>query len=156
MMMLCSKQTHLIVLSALLTLVYTALFNNGHFAIRIPKTHSTHLLACDSLQLKTRSSHDISFLAKGFIKDVFRGRALSPRMTKGTSFPLPPKLAGFLKVDSDSSKKWYKAEPKNVPPPLCLPLAPMSIKTNLLLESATTCNTIKKIVCNCKTVIQLL
>jgi len=63
------------------------------------------LLACDSLQLKTFSSHDINFLVKGFIKNVFRGYALSPRMTKDISVPLPTKLAGFGRVDSRSSKK---------------------------------------------------
>jgi hypothetical protein len=36
---------------------------------------------------------------------VFRGQASSPRMTKGISVPLPPKIGVFFKVDSESSKK---------------------------------------------------
>jgi len=64
MMVLCSKQVHLTALSGLLTCVSIALFNNRHFVVRIPKARSTHRLARDSLQLKTCSSHDISFLAK--------------------------------------------------------------------------------------------
>ena len=73
MMMLCNKQIHLTVISALLTSVSIALFNNRYFAVRIPKAHSTHLLARDNLQLKTCSLHNKSFLAKGFIRYVFRG-----------------------------------------------------------------------------------
>jgi len=40
--------------------------------------------------------------------------------TKGIYLPLPLKLAGFGKVDSESSKKLYKVEAENVPS-LCLP-----------------------------------
>jgi len=100
-----SKQTNLTVFSALLKFVSIALFNNRHFVIKITKAHSTHLVASDSLQLKTRSTHDKYFLAKSFIKYVFRGYVSSPRMTKGISVPLPSKIAGFAKVDSKSSKK---------------------------------------------------
>ena len=64
MMMLCSTQIHLTNLSVLLMFVSIALFHNHHFAVRIPNAYSTHLLAHDGLQLKTRSSYDISFLAK--------------------------------------------------------------------------------------------
>jgi hypothetical protein len=105
MMMLRSKQLHLTILSVLLTFVSIALFNSGHFAVRITKTHSTHHFARDCLQLKTRSSRDKSFLAKGFVRYVFSGWASSPRMPKGVCVPLPSKLAGFGKVDSKSSKK---------------------------------------------------
>ena len=98
MMMLCSKQIHRTILSALLTFVYVALFNNRHFAVRIPKAHSTHLVARDSLQLIARSSHDITFPAKGFIRYIFRGQALSTRMTKGISVSLPSKVVAFGKV----------------------------------------------------------
>jgi hypothetical protein len=55
--------------------------------------------------LKTPSSHDKSFVTKGFIRYVFRKEASSPMMTKGISVQLPSKLAGFGKVDSRSSKK---------------------------------------------------
>jgi hypothetical protein len=82
-----------------------ALFNNRHFVINITKARSTHFLAPDSLLLNTRSSHDKSFLAKSFIRYVFIGLALSPRMMKAVYVPLPSKLAGFAKVDSLSSKK---------------------------------------------------
>jgi hypothetical protein len=99
--------------------------------------------------LKTCSSDEKSFLTKGFIKDVFRGQASLPKIKKGISVPLPSKLTGFGKVDSQSSKKWYKVEAENIPP------SPVSIKMNLLSEFATPCNTIEKIVCYCKTVVQL-
>jgi hypothetical protein len=99
MMMLCRKQIHLTVLSALLKFVSIALFNNHHFSLRIPKVPSTNLLSCDNLQLKTCSLHGISFLY------VFRGYKLSPRMMKGISVPLPSKLAGYSMVDSKSPKK---------------------------------------------------
>jgi hypothetical protein len=46
-----------------------------------------------------------SFLAKGFIRYVFRGYTLFPRMMKDISVPLPSKFAGFDKADSQSSKK---------------------------------------------------
>jgi hypothetical protein len=46
-----------------------------------------------------------SFLAKSLIKYVFRGQALSSRMKKDISVPLPSKFAGFGKVDSESSEK---------------------------------------------------
>ena len=104
MMMLCSKQIHLTALSGLLTCVSIALFNNRHFAVRVSKAHSKHLLARGCLQLKTRSSHDISFLAKAPLC-VFRGQACSPRMMKGISVPLTSKFAGIGKVDFKSSKK---------------------------------------------------
>jgi len=53
----------------------------------------------------TGARHDISFLAKGFFRYVYRGQALSPRMMKDISLPLPTKLAGFGEEDSKSSKK---------------------------------------------------
>ena len=105
MMMLCSKYIHLTTLSALLTFVSVALFNNHHFAVSIANAHSTHLLTRDSLQLNTRSAHDTAFLAKGFVRNVFRDQASSPRMTKGISVPLPSKPVSFGNVDSRSSKK---------------------------------------------------
>jgi len=71
--MLFSKQIHLTILSVLLKLFSIALFNNSNFSVRIPKILLPQLLACDSLQLKTCSSHDIPFHAKAFIKYVFRG-----------------------------------------------------------------------------------
>ena len=43
-MILCTKQIHLTILSALLMFVSIALFNNHNFAVRIPNAHSTHLL----------------------------------------------------------------------------------------------------------------
>jgi len=46
-----------------------------------------------------------SILANGYFRYVFRGQALSPRMTKDISLPLPSKLAGFGEEDSKSSKK---------------------------------------------------
>jgi hypothetical protein len=64
-----------------------------------------HLFARYSLQLKTLSSHDKAFLTKGFIKNVIRGYALSPRMKKGIFVPLPLILAGFGKIDPKSSEK---------------------------------------------------
>ena len=140
-MILCSKRIHLTIFSALLKFVTIALFSNRHFSVMIPKVHSTFLLACNNLQLKTFSSHDINFLVKGFIKYVFRGYALSPRMTKDISVPLPSKLAGFGRVDSRSSKKWYKVEPENVPPSICLPKTCVSIEMNLRSEYAAPCNT---------------
>ena len=73
MMILCNKQIHLTVISSLLNSVCIALFNNRHFALRIPKAHWTHLLTRDNLQLETCSSHDKSFLAKGLIRYVYRG-----------------------------------------------------------------------------------
>jgi hypothetical protein len=73
MMMLFSKQIHLTILSVLLKFFSIALFNYRHFSVRIPKILLPPLLACDSLQLKTCSSHDISFHANAFIKYVFRG-----------------------------------------------------------------------------------
>jgi len=45
---------------------------------------------------------------------VFRRQAPSPRMTKGISVPLPPKVAGFLKVHSQFFKNWYKVDIENV------------------------------------------
>jgi len=45
------------------------------------------------------------FLAKGFIKYIFRGQTLSPRVLKDISIPLPSKFAGFGKVDSEPSEK---------------------------------------------------
>jgi len=86
---ICSKQIHLTILSALFNFVSIALFNNRHISVRISKANSTHLLSCDNLQLKTCSAHDISFLAKGFIRYVFSGQVLSTRMTKDISVPLP-------------------------------------------------------------------
>jgi hypothetical protein len=53
MMMLCNKQIHLTILSALLTFVSIALFNNRHFTVRIPKPHSMHLLARDAATSNT-------------------------------------------------------------------------------------------------------
>jgi hypothetical protein len=38
---------------SILTFICVALFNNRHFAFSIPNAHSTHLLARDSLQLRT-------------------------------------------------------------------------------------------------------
>jgi len=105
MMMLCRKQIHLTIVLALLKFVSIALLNNRHFSIRIPKVHSTDLLSCDNLQLKTCSLHDVSFLLKGFIRYVFGGYALSTRMEKGISVTLPSKLADYGRVDSKSSKK---------------------------------------------------
>jgi hypothetical protein len=55
--------------------------------------------------LKTRSSHEKFFLAEDFTRHVFRGQASSSRMAKGIYVPLPSKLAGFGKEDSEPSKK---------------------------------------------------
>ena len=66
-MMLCSSQIHLTILSALLMFISIGLFNNCHFAVRIPKAHSMHLFARDSLQLKTRSSMTNPFLRKAAV-----------------------------------------------------------------------------------------
>jgi len=63
------------------------------------------LPACDILQLKTCSSHDTSFLAKAFIRYVFRGYALTPKMAKDISVPPLSKFTGFGRVDFKSSKK---------------------------------------------------
>ena len=49
-MVICSKQIHRTILSALLKFVSVDLFNNRHFPVRIPNARPTHLLARDSPQ----------------------------------------------------------------------------------------------------------
>jgi hypothetical protein len=102
------------ILPTLLTFVSIAILYNRNFAVNAPNAQS---LACDSPQIKTRSSHD------NFSRNASLGtyvQASFPRMMKGISVPLPSKLGGFGKTSSKSSKKCYKAVPQNVPPSLCL------------------------------------
>jgi len=116
MMMLCSQQIHLTVLSALLTFVSIALFNNRHFAVRIPKAHSTHRLPRDRLYWKHVLHMTNPFSRKASLVTSLKNRPHHQGWRKAFLYHFPQNLAGFGKVDSKSSKKWCKVEAENEPP----------------------------------------